>query len=39
VKTDRRSSFYALYGDLFSYVCIIFCVILTANLAGQRKLP
>ncbi|MEW6214799.1 MAG: apolipoprotein N-acyltransferase [Nitrospirota bacterium] len=37
VKTDVTRSFYTKYGDLFSYVCIIFSVILLADLFGKYR--
>jgi apolipoprotein N-acyltransferase len=38
VATDSRKSFYSRYGDLFSYVCIIFSIILVANLLGKTRI-
>lgn len=37
VKTDSTTSFYSRYGDLFSYGCIVFSVILLANLIGRTR--
>ncbi|MEW6002021.1 MAG: apolipoprotein N-acyltransferase [Nitrospirota bacterium] len=37
IKTDSTRSFYSKYGDLFSYLCIIFSVILFANLFGKAR--
>ncbi len=36
-KTDSTKSFYSRYGDLFSYFCIIFTVILISNLSTKLK--
>ena len=36
MKTDFYRSFYSMYGDLFSYVCIIYSIILLANLGRTR---
>lgn len=39
IQTDSTISFYSRYGDLFAYVCIVFSVILVANIArGFRKM-
>ncbi|MEW6584933.1 MAG: apolipoprotein N-acyltransferase [Nitrospirota bacterium] len=37
VKTDRTRSFYSKYGDLFTYVWIVFSTILLANLLGKSR--
>lgn len=37
VKTDSTISFYTKYGDLFSYGCIVFSVILLANLISRAR--
>jgi len=37
MKTDSTVSFYAKYGDLFSYIWIVFSVILLANLVSRVK--
>ena len=37
VKTDETRSFYSRYGDLFSYVWIIFSVLLLANMFGKSR--
>ncbi|NWF98370.1 MAG: apolipoprotein N-acyltransferase [Nitrospirae bacterium] len=37
IKTDCTKSFYSKYGDLFSYFCIIFTVILLSNLSGKIR--
>ena len=38
VKTDATRSFYSKYGDLFSYIWIIFSVILLANIFGKSRI-
>jgi apolipoprotein N-acyltransferase len=38
IKTDSHRSFYSKYGDLFSYVWIIFSIILLANLFGKTRI-
>ena len=38
IKTDSKISFYSKYGDLFSYVWIIFSIILLANLFGRARI-
>jgi apolipoprotein N-acyltransferase len=37
LKTDSTISFYSKYGDLFSYICIVFSVILLANLISRVR--
>jgi len=37
IKTDSTVSFYAKYGDLFSYLCIVFSVILLANVMSKLR--
>ncbi|MEW6571929.1 MAG: apolipoprotein N-acyltransferase, partial [Nitrospirota bacterium] len=37
IKTDATLSFYSKYGDLFSYVWIIFSVLLLTNLTSRNK--
>jgi apolipoprotein N-acyltransferase len=37
IRTDSTVSFYAKYGDLFSYIWIVFSVILLANLVSRVK--
>lgn len=37
IKTDTTITFYAKYGDLFSYACIVFSIILLANIIGRVK--
>jgi apolipoprotein N-acyltransferase len=37
IKTDSTKSFYAKYGDLFSYIWIIFSIILLTNLFGKAR--
>ncbi len=37
IKTDRTLSFYTKYGDLFSYVCIVFSIILLANILSRAR--
>lgn len=37
LKTDSTVSFYAKYGDLFSYICIVFSVILLANVISRVR--
>ncbi len=39
LKTDAHRSFYSRYGDLFSYVCIIYSIILLANMFGRSRIP
>jgi len=38
VKTDPTRSFYSKFGDLFSYVCIIFSLVLLANIFGKSRI-
>jgi apolipoprotein N-acyltransferase len=38
IKTDSHRSFYSKYGDLFSYIWIIFSIILLANLFGKTRI-
>jgi apolipoprotein N-acyltransferase len=38
IKTDSKISFYSKYGDLFSYVLIVFSIILLANLFGRARI-
>lgn len=37
IKTDRKRSFYSKYGDLFTYVCIVFSIILLTNLFSRAR--
>lgn len=37
LKTDRTKTFYSKYGDLFSYVCIVFSSILMVNLFTKNR--
>lgn len=37
IKTDSTKSFYTKYGDLFSYLCFIFSIIILANFLGKAK--
>lgn len=37
IKTDVTKSFYTKHGDLFSYICILFSVILLSNLFGKFR--
>ncbi len=37
IKTDISKSFYSKYGDLFSYLCIIFSIILISNLSNKIR--
>jgi apolipoprotein N-acyltransferase len=38
VKTDTTRSFYSKYGDLFSYVWIIFSIVLLVNIFGKSRI-
>lgn len=38
LKTDAYRSFYSKYGDLFTYVCIIYSIILLANIFGKARI-
>ncbi|MGB9715475.1 MAG: apolipoprotein N-acyltransferase [Thermodesulfovibrionales bacterium] len=35
LKTDRTNTFYTKYGDLFSYICIVFSIIFLADTFGD----
>ena len=35
INTDNTKSFYTKYGDLFSYFCIVFSVVLLANIFSK----
>ena len=37
LRTDSTLSFYSKYGDLFSYICIVFSVILLANMISSAR--
>jgi apolipoprotein N-acyltransferase len=37
IKTDTTRTFYTKYGDLFSYLCIVFSVLLLADIIGKAK--
>jgi apolipoprotein N-acyltransferase len=37
IKTDSTRSFYSKYGDLFSYIWIVFSIVLFANLFGKAR--
>jgi apolipoprotein N-acyltransferase len=37
VKTDSTKSFYSKYGDLFTYIWIVFSLILLTNIFGRVK--
>ena len=37
VKTDATRSFYSKYGDLFSYIWIVFSLILLVNVFGKSR--
>jgi apolipoprotein N-acyltransferase len=37
IRTDKTRSFYAKYGDLFTYVWIIFSIVLLVNLFGKTR--
>ncbi len=37
IKTDATRSFYAKYGDLFSYIWIVFSIVLMTNLFGKAR--
>jgi apolipoprotein N-acyltransferase len=36
-KTDTTRSFYTKYGDLFSYLCIVFTILLLADIFGKAR--
>jgi apolipoprotein N-acyltransferase len=38
VKSEPGISFYSKYGDLFSYVCIVFSILLLAKLLSKLRL-
>ena len=38
IRTDTYRSFYSRYGDLFSYVLIIFSIILLVNIFGKSRI-
>ena len=38
VRTDTTRSFYSKYGDLFTYVLIIFSVVLLTNVFGRTRI-
>jgi apolipoprotein N-acyltransferase len=37
IKTDGTKSFYTKYGDLFSYLCIVFSILLLADIFGKAR--
>ncbi|MEW6162486.1 MAG: apolipoprotein N-acyltransferase [Nitrospirota bacterium] len=37
IKTDITRSFYTKYGDLFSYLCIVFSILLLADIFGKAR--
>jgi apolipoprotein N-acyltransferase len=37
ITTDSTRSFYAKYGDLFSYIWVVFSIILLTNLFGKTR--
>lgn len=37
IKTDSTRSFYTKYGDLFSYICVVFSIVLLTNLFGKIR--
>ena len=37
IRTDSTRSFYSKYGDLFSYIWIVFSIILITNMFGKSK--
>jgi apolipoprotein N-acyltransferase len=37
LKTDSALSFYSRYGDLFSYLCIVFSILLLANVISRVR--
>jgi len=37
IKTDRTKTFYTRYGDLFSYICIVFSILLLADIIGKVR--
>ncbi len=37
MKTDTTRSFYTKYGDLFSYLCIVFSILLLADMVGKAR--
>jgi apolipoprotein N-acyltransferase len=37
LKTDSTLSFYSRYGDLFSYLCIVFSILLLANVISRVR--
>jgi apolipoprotein N-acyltransferase len=37
IKTDSTKSFYTKYGDLFSYLCMVFSILLLADIFGKSR--
>ena len=37
ITTDSTRSFYTKYGDIFSYLCIVFSILLLTDLAGKYR--
>ena len=37
IKTDSTRSFYTKYGDLFSYICVVFSIVLLTNLFSKIR--
>lgn len=37
IKTDGTKSFYTKYGDLFSYLCMVFSILLLADIFGKSR--
>jgi apolipoprotein N-acyltransferase len=37
IKTDGTKSFYTRYGDLFSYLCMVFSIVLLADIFGKSR--
>ncbi len=37
IKTDITKSFYTKYGDIFSYLCIVFSILLLADIFGKMR--
>ncbi|MEW6418564.1 MAG: apolipoprotein N-acyltransferase [Nitrospirota bacterium] len=37
IKTDATRSFYTKYGDLFSYIWIVYSIVLLANILGKTR--
>ena len=37
IKTDSTKTFYTMYGDLFSYVCIVSTILLLTNILSKAR--